>query len=201
MRPSWSVHHKEHGYESDCGRNQHHNDKDCGCGHHDCGKKHQKHFDNCVEDVLAAILKAQRKVKNEHECKTSCKQSIDDLLGEKKKKPKKNTIPFILYCNCKPFKGTGVSTYSCHHSKNKKFKCVETYVFKIKDLKGSCAVLELLTFKSHSKHSDKQSNSNVSSPCQQIDHKCVNDLMATGICINVDLSCFCAVTCLDAVYL
>nr|WP_232233767.1 CotY/CotZ family spore coat protein [Bacillus sp. J33] len=35
------------------------------------------------------------------------------------KKPKKNTIPFILYFGgCEPFKATGVKTFT-HHTKEK----------------------------------------------------------------------------------
>ena len=167
----------------------------------DCHKSN-KHYENCVEEVLEAILEAQKKVKEDHDCcKTSCKESIDELLHEKKP-PKKNTIPFILYCGCEPFKGTGVTTYSCH-SKKKRFKCVESFIFKIKDLEKGCAVLELLTFKTDHKHSDsdgKHECKDLHSVCSQIDHKCVSDLVETGICITVDLSCFCAISCLPAVY-
>ncbi len=158
---------------------------------------HGKHYKNCVEDVLEGILEAQKKVKKDDCCKTSCQHSIDDLLHEEKKS-KKDTIPFILYCDCKPFKGSGVTKYRCH-SKHSKFKCVETFVFKVKDLDKKCAVLELLTFKGDHKNASKEKD--FYSPCDQIDHKCVEDLMGTGICINVDLSCFCAITCLPAVKL
>lgn len=181
-------------------------DYDYGYDHKDkcCGKRDEKHkmkhYKNCVEDVLEAILYAQKKVKND-DCHTSCKQSINDLLGEKR--VKKNTIPFLLYCGCEPFKGTGVTTYSCH-SKTEKIKCINTHIFKVKELNKECAVLELLFFKSdlkdrkdpkhcHGKHGD--------SACHQLDHKSLDDLVGTGICINVDLSCFCAITCLPAVHL
>jgi len=155
-----------------------------------------KHYDNCVEDVLEGILKAQRKVKKD-DCKTSCQHPIDDLLREDKK-PKKDTIPFILYCKCKPFKGSGVTKYHCH-SKHSKFKCIETFVFKVKDIKRDCAVLELLAFKEDCKKSSDDKG--FYTPCEQIDHKYVDDLMGTGICITVDLNCFCAITCLPALKL
>ncbi len=171
---------------------------------HKCQKSHSKHYDNCVEDVLEAILDAQKKVNKDHDCDSSCKKSIEDLLCDKKK-PKKNTIPFILYCGCSPFKGSGVTTYHCHSQKSNTFKCIETFVFKIKDINHKCATLELLTFKSDHQKSDyhpkHESKCVSSSPCKQIDGKCVKDLMKTGICITVDLSCFCAITCLPAVHL
>ncbi|RLL47129.1 spore coat protein [Oceanobacillus piezotolerans] len=162
-------------------------------------------FENCVEEVLEAILRAQNKVKQDDHCKTSCENSIDDLRGEKQKAIK-NTIPIILYCGCDPFKGTGVVTYSsCKDKSKKKFKCIDSFIFKIKELKGKCAVLELLAFRSDLKYSavskyDCCGHRN-SSPYCQIDKKCADDLIKTGICINVDLSCFCAVTCLPAVKL
>jgi spore coat protein Z len=169
------------------------------CGHKDNHKDH----DGCVEEILEAILKAQRKAEKDDSCKTSCRESIKELLGESKKFTK-NTIPFILYCDCKPFKASGATTYLTHH-KEKKFICITSFIFKIKDIKDECAVLELLTFKPDKKCEKdsfkKCDDKDVCTPCCQIDHKNVDDLVKTGICINVDLSCFCAVTCLPAVHL
>ncbi|QED49976.1 spore coat protein [Cytobacillus dafuensis] len=199
-------HHKDH-----CKKKKKDKRKDDHHDHHeDHHKKHKKkkckdhhHKENCVEEVLEAILKAQKKAKRDDECKVSCKESIKELLGEEKK-PKKNTIPFILYCDCEPFKGTGVTTFTTH-SKKKKFACISTFIFKIKDLDDNCAVLELLTFKPkkscHEDSGKKCDHKEPSSPCRQIDHKDVDDLMRTGICITVDLSCFCAITCLPAIKL
>ncbi|WP_368086652.1 CotY/CotZ family spore coat protein [Bacillus sp. cl95] len=149
------------------------------------------------------MLHAQKKVKKEKECDTSCKESIQQLLGESKK-PKKNTIPFILYCgDCEPFKATGVTTYSSY-SKKEKFACITSFIFRIKAIENNCAVLELLKIKSEKEHSSDSKNcksKDVCSPCCQIDGKDVDDLEKTGICITVDLSCFCAITCLPAVCL
>src|SRR5690606_24985318 len=91
-------------------------------------KDHPKpppHHKTCVREVLAAIHEAQKKAKHEETCKTSCDASIKELLGESKK-PKKNTIPFMLYCGeCAPFKGTGVTTFM--HHKQKKFACITSF--------------------------------------------------------------------------
>ncbi|WP_430788262.1 CotY/CotZ family spore coat protein [Virgibacillus flavescens] len=163
-----------------------------------CCNQHKRH---CVKDVLEAIVEAQKKAQNDSHCRSSCKQSIEDLLGERRIMTK-NTIPFMLYCGCEPFKGTGVLTYSCHNEK--KFKCINTFIFKIKELKNNCAVLELLIFKSDLNRPNDGSNEcgkHGRGACGQLDHKRVDDLIKTGICINVDLSCFCAVTCLPAVRL
>ncbi|WP_226584254.1 CotY/CotZ family spore coat protein [Halobacillus litoralis] len=170
--------------------------KDKCCG----GKKNRKakHYKNCVKDVLEAILYAQNKAEDGC-CKSSCKQSIDDLLGEKK--VCKNTIPFLLYCGCDPFKGTGVTTYSCH-PKKEKLKCIHTHVFKIKELEKDCAVLELLFFKSDLKDAGKRKHGySKNDACSQVDDKDLDDLVGTGICMTVDLSCFCGITCLPAVRL
>jgi hypothetical protein len=174
-------------------------DKNHGKDKEDCKKhdwdEHGNHDKkDCVEEVLEAILKAQKKVEKEYKSCNSCKESIKDLL-EEPKKPKKNTIPFILYCGCDPFKATGVTTYPCGQ-KDKKFACITSYIFKIHELEGQCAELELLTFKPKKDDDNKDF-----SACDQIDNEKVEDLIATGICINVDLSCFCGVTCLPAVRL
>ncbi|WP_442599217.1 CotY/CotZ family spore coat protein [Neobacillus sp. D3-1R] len=160
-----------------------------------------KHQQGCVEDVLKAILHAQKKAKKDKECcDTSCKGSIQELLGEKNK-VKKNTIPFILYCGgCEPFKATGVKTYCSRKSNEEKFACITSFIFKVKKVKNGCAVLELLTFKQDKSHMGKDS-SHDHSPCNQIHCRNVNDLKRSGICITVDLSCICAITCLPAVYL
>jgi hypothetical protein len=166
-----------------------------------CGKSDYKHDEKCVEDVLQAILEAQRKAKQDDCCETSCNDSINDLLG-KKRKVTKNTIPFILYCGCEPFKGTGVLTYTCHSNKKKKLKCIDSFIFKVKDIKEGCAVLELLAFKCDLKYKPDSSNCHsLDNPCCQIDGQCVEDLMRTGICITVDLSNFNSISCLPAVYL
>jgi hypothetical protein len=166
--------------------------------HENHGKEddHDKRHDHkdCVEEVLAAILTAQKKVENDHKKSCGCKDSIKDLL-EEPKKPRKNTIPFILYCGCEPFEATGVTTYP-GGPKDKKLACITSYIFRISDLNDQCAELELLAFKPK-----KNEHRKICSPCDQIDCEHIDDLVRTGICITVDLSCFCAVTCLPAVRL
>ncbi|AZU64748.1 CotY/CotZ family spore coat protein [Neobacillus mesonae] len=161
-------------------------------GQHDGDKK-----DSCVKEVLEAILKAQKKVSKMHrEWKSSCNESINELL-ERHKRLKKNTIPFILYSGCGPFKGTGVTTLP-GSPKKKKFVCVSSFIFRIKKLDDNCAVLELLVFKPRKSKSNAHKDCY---PCSLIDLEFVEDLMKTGICIKVDLSSFCGITCLPAVYL
>lgn len=170
-----------------------------GEGGHCKGNCHKdKDKRTCVEEVLEAILKAQRKVEKEqkeHKMKCSaCEESFDDIL-EEPKEFRKNTIPIILYCGCEPFKAEGVTTYPVS-SKDKNFVCITSFIFKVRDIKKHCAELELLTFKPKKDRCDR-----FKSPCDQINHQNVKDLVKTGICITVDLSCFCAVTNLPAVRL
>lgn len=188
-RISIRKHHKHHECKDDWDTHWDHDDDQCD--DNDKGNDHhqENHKGSCVRETLEAILIAQRKAKRDDKCKTSCKESINELLGEHRK-PKKNTIPFILFCgDCEPFKASGVKVFSEPMNK-KKFACITSFVFRIKDLDDNCAVLELLAFKTNNKSN---------SPCCQINNQEVDDLVKTGICITVDLSCFCAISCMPAV--
>src|SRR5690625_1907409 len=146
-----------------------------------CGKEH--HTGNCVCDVLKEIEDAQSDIQ-EICCDSSCEQSIKDLLGETEVPNGLDTVPVILYCkdSCKPFKGYGA------HPKNIS-KVMSSYYFRVKKVTDDCcAVLELLRDRS-------DANKNPKDPTEQkTDH-----LRTTGICITVDVHCFCHVTCLPAI--
>ncbi|MBM7571554.1 CotY/CotZ family spore coat protein [Aquibacillus albus] len=143
-----------------------------------CGKK----FDsgNCVADILREIADAQSDLVSD--CITSCEQSIADLLGDTAPS-NLDTVPVILYCkgDCKPFKGFG--------AESREFcDVVASFFFRVKSVdKDNCAVVELL----RADVDDKDPHS----PTKQ--DACA--LEATGICITVDLDCFCHVTCLPAI--
>ena len=155
----------------------------------------------CVQETLKKILEVQKKVKKKEcdPCKISCKHSIDKLLHFPYQN-KKNTIPFILNCNCEPYKVDGVTTCIDPCSDKEKFICFTTFIFRIKDIKRECAVLELLKFRKHHQCSPS-SNDHVCSPCCQLHCEDVDDLISTGVCITVDLSCFCSIQCLPAICL
>ncbi|AIF44116.1 CotY/CotZ family spore coat protein [Virgibacillus sp. SK37] len=161
------------------------------------------HSSHCIKETLQSILLAQNEVTYDS-CDSSCKKSIADLSKKRRKYSKKNTVPFILYGkDNKPFEATGITTYKDVCTKKKKFICIESFVFRIKSLEGECAILELLTFdcnkdnccilQHHTEHD--------CTPCCQVDEEYVDDLMATGICVKVDIACFCAISCLPAVHL
>lgn len=151
-----------------------------------CGSK----FDsgNCVADILREIADAQTDIV-ENGCVTSCEQSISDLLGDNTL-PAANqldTVPVLLYCkgDCKPFKGFGAPTKGI----GKVGDVFSSFFFRVKSVdEDNCAVLELLAEEDDQDDCPKD-------PCDQD----VEDLAVTGVCITVDLDCFCHITCLPAI--
>lgn len=140
---------------------------------------------SCVCDVLKEIAGVQDDIKNES-CKTSCDQSINDLLGANDTGSGLDTVPVMLYCSatCAPFKGYGAN----HRDISQK---MSSYYFRVKKVtKDCCAVLELLVNKDELDSSTDQ----VDPFSQKTGH-----LRATGICITVDAKCFCHITCLPAI--
>jgi hypothetical protein len=155
----------------------------------------------CIKDKLAAVLKAQKKAENKS-FYNQCDYFIEQLVS--RKSSMKNTIPFILYKDSEPFKATGFRT-SHTNSCSDTLVCVNTFIFKIVDIKEKCAVLELLEFKPYpgmkptgvpTKTFDK-----LPSACFQGEGEHIKDLQGTGICLTVDLDCFCAITLLPPVYI
>lgn len=146
-----------------------------------CGKEF--HTGNCVCNILKEIQRAQTDVVDNC-CDTSCERSISDLLGETEERNGLDTVPVILYCadGCKPFKAYGA------HPRNIG-DVVASFYFRVKSIdKDCCAVVELL----------RDGSCDSKNPKDPIDQKTGN-LRATGICISVDLNCFCHVTCLPAI--
>ncbi|WML43402.1 CotY/CotZ family spore coat protein [Neobacillus sp. PS3-40] len=154
-----------------------------------CGHK-VSHKDQCVCTVLRAIADAQDQVSPVTSgCDISCERSIQELLsGVSPATTAPNTIPVILYCGCDPFLGTGVAIV------DNKFECVETFIFRVTSVDGNCcAVIELLEIAG--------AHGCPTSPCDQLGGINISHLKRTGICITIDLNCFCAITCLEPVTL
>ncbi|MDY0407919.1 CotY/CotZ family spore coat protein [Virgibacillus soli] len=157
-----------------------------------CGCEKGVHRENCVVGVIEEIIDAQNDIV-ETCCTTSCEQSINDLLGENEPATGLDTVPIILYCkdSCKPFQGYGALPVN-GQDLDDIGKMRSSFIFRPKKmLNDHCAVLELVI----SKHDHDECN--FESPCCQK----TKNLRATGICITVDLNCFCHVTCLPAVSL
>ncbi|RLL45077.1 spore coat protein [Oceanobacillus piezotolerans] len=152
-----------------------------------CGKNHDT--GNCVEDILRDIVEAQNDI-IENCCDTSCEQSISDLLGETDNPNGLDTVPVILYCkDCKPFKGFGAERKI--HNGFGMSDIVASFIFRVKKVdEDGCAVLELLLADGQTCGKD-----HLKDPTDQDTKR----LEGTGICITVDLDCFCHVTCLPAI--
>lgn len=168
-----------------------------------CGKGSHHHgaTSNCVCDVVRAIAEAQNEVV-ENICDVSCERSIESLLDPAAANDL-NTVPFILYGkDLNPFKAFGIDFQRNKNNNNApKFECIESFVFRVKTVdEDCCAVIELLAFGDDGGGNNNK-NKDGDNPCDQVDGQKLEDLVATGICITVDLSCFCAITCLPAVSL
>ncbi|HIS29898.1 MAG TPA: spore coat protein [Candidatus Avamphibacillus intestinigallinarum] len=162
-----------------------------------CGEKHRHDGSNCVCGVLKEIVLAQTDV-IDNCCDVSCEKSISDLLGNSEPGNDLDTVPILLYCKgkCNPFKGYGA--FERHHGGVG--EVVASYYFRVKKVtKDCCAVLELLRDPSDRPRGDgdhhKHHNNDPKNPIDQRSRH----LKATGICITVDLDCFCHVTCLPAI--
>ncbi|MBM7551197.1 CotY/CotZ family spore coat protein [Thalassobacillus pellis] len=141
--------------------------------------------DNCVCEKVRKILAAQEAVANNDCCRSgSCELSIRDLVS-----PTGNgndTIPFMLLCGCEntfagllPYFAWGV------RRDNDCFGPIPSPFFRVKKFKDDCcAVLELL----------------FPSLCDETPDS-ISDLFlfdgwfSTGVCVEVDLSCFTGITC------
>ncbi|WP_226584844.1 CotY/CotZ family spore coat protein [Halobacillus litoralis] len=144
----------------------------------------------CVRDVVKAIVKAQNEVAaRNHGCNVSCERSIRELLSPAQNGNGDTTIPFVLYCkDCKPFVASGVKHV------NGTIHCIESPVFKAKkfvDGSSHCVKLELLKAERQAPCDSHKNKGNV---CHFIDG--ATGFKSTGICITVDLDCFCGISCL-----
>lgn len=172
--------------------------------------------ENCVTDVVRGIVKAQRRAVEAEEdtCFTGCDRSIEELLSpsrDNRERPRHNTIPFILFTEKgKPFTGVGVRRERDGGSNRGFFECIESPIFRAKsfvDGDENCVRLELLKpvrdrrdgpnveADRHGKHNHDKCGSDF---CDFLPRHTRN-FRATGICITVDLDCFCGISCLDPI--
>lgn len=163
--------------------------------------------DQCVSETVRDIIRAQNEA-TEINIPYGCDKSVKQLLTKHDKnehKPRHTTIPFILYCRetCKPFIGSGVFKSPPNPHRHSFFGCIETPVFRAKQIVNhcdNCAKLELLL--PVTKHCT------IPEPvCDTLSDVCpffpadspITDFVATGICLTVDLNQFHSITCLDPI--
>lgn len=174
--------------------------------------------ESCVIDVVRGIVNAQKEAveAEEESCLTGCDRSISDLLSPSevnRERFRHNTIPFILFSKeCgKPFTGVGVRHRHNKGSNHRFFECIESPIFRVKSFlnnSDNCVRLELLTpvTGNHGKPGSHQ-NPDVDRYCHNKhgNHLCdflprhTRHFRATGICITVDLDCFCGISCLGPI--
>ncbi|MFG6115322.1 CotY/CotZ family spore coat protein [Halobacillus sp. MO56] len=163
-----------------------------------CGKG--KDFDTCVCDTVREIVRVQNEVAGADDCcSTGCEQSIQDLLSPTTNGNGATTIPFFLYCkgNCKPFIGSGVFQSPIGGSGMTALRCVQTPIFRAKkfvDEDECCVQLELLLPVTQGGSTPGERGDTV---CSYFPGNSIRDLQATGICITIDLDCFCGIACLS----
>ena len=112
------------------------------------------------------------------------------------KKNNFNTIPIMLICKdtCDFFMGSGIF----RKPNTMIFECFKTPIFRVTkflDSSECCVVLELLQ--------PQNDEGKIPSSFIECDvffsDSCITRFVRTGICITVDLNCFCGVECLPAV--
>ncbi|RDU35595.1 hypothetical protein DRW41_17845 [Neobacillus piezotolerans] len=156
---------------------------------------------NCVCDTLLAIVEAQDKINPiTDECEFGCSRAIQELVGGVNTSGA-DTIPVILICKstCSPFQAVGVRRDT--HSHHTPFEVVCGCVFRVVDVdpETCCATLEILGIKKEGGNTDF-------TLCEDAKHNsgfgCVENLnnakalVRSGVCITVDLNCFCGVSCI-----
>jgi len=164
------------------------------CGHHQAP---------CVCNTVKRIVAAQNHVANRHCCNTSCEQSIQDLKAPSRRRVHSNTIiPFVLHCKgtCKPFIAKGIQQVPIAGYTNESwYKSLRTpFLFAKRFVTGSdcCVQVELL----------RPSNANgmpLADSGDQLEDFLSNrtpfrtiQFRKTGICLTIDLDCFCMIQCL-----
>lgn len=161
-----------------------------GCG------KHDKFGKDCICETVRAIKEVQDSVDRRND---DCDNNCFDLLGDRKcrcrKRRRHDTVPFFLQND----QGIPFFTATVRETETGTgCEVVITPFFRVSKIKGCCAVLELLDTGLDIPF-PPQGNSLAMFQILQEDARCL-DLRRTGKCITVDLSCFCAIQCLDPAY-
>lgn len=175
-----------------------------------CGKK-----DSCVCGIVREIVRAQDEVAGANAngcCSTGCDQAIRNLLSPIAANGNGNgptTIPFALYCkgDCEPFIGSGVFSAPVGGSGMTALRCVKTPIFRAKKFvdkdkdreKDKCCVQLELLLPITMGGSTPGPSGDGTQICDYFPGNSIRNLQATGICLTVDLNCFCGIVCLDPI--
>jgi hypothetical protein len=161
-----------------------------GCGKHD-------NHTGCVCEVVQAIKEIQdNAVEETNEC-NSCFLEPLGAIGDKPKKHqhKADTRVFVLKtADGSPFHAFFRSDHDC--------PCVSIF-FRVEDIfENCCAVLRVLRPIKKTGPTTEETLDIVDDCCIDLSKICkLDDFEATEDCVTVDLSCFCAIQCIDDVFL
>ncbi|KMY54981.1 hypothetical protein AC623_14430 [Bacillus sp. FJAT-27231] len=180
------------------------------------------HTGNCVCDILAEIAEHQQDTSDD--CLGSCSESIRELMGGMA--PSNfNTIPIQLICNSpntvkkhpdtpggfcgNVFIAQGFRRALGTSGATGAIERVTAAFFRVQsvDTETCCAVLELLCVKEKEATSPNTGPDLKFGPDPNDLDECLGDNVftpkytRTGICINIDLNCFCGVVCLPAAHI
>lgn len=157
---------------------------------------------NCVCDILLDILEAQEKVDpaNSH-CTSGCSTSLQELCGGLNATSPYTTIPVSLICKgtCEYFVGRAIRRTGTGPDVN----VYESIAFRVVDVdpETCCATLELLQAVpvTQTTNDEKTQVGLANLLFFFLDQGAFGRYVNTGICITVDLDCFCGVNCHPAV--
>ncbi|MBM4764264.1 CotY/CotZ family spore coat protein [Bacillus sp. B15-48] len=158
-----------------------------------CGKKTGHAKNGCVCDVVRAILDIQENIQDDFSCGSNC---FAEPLGaiRPQAKNKVNTRVFVL----KDVDGTPFHAFfkGCEDA------CVSIY-FRVEEVfDNCCATLRVLKPLGDDDYPVDLTGDKKDKCCIDLSKVClVEDFEATHDCVTVDLSCFCAIQCIEDVYL
>lgn len=165
----------------------------------------------CVTSIVRRILDAERRAAEAGttQCVTSCEQSIEDLLSPSHSgRPTRfTTIPFMLHCKgtCKTFVASGFTSRNNRGGRNQHFHCISSPVFKVRGFvrgDNNCVRLELLkpVYAGQGLREEGVEGLGMEAGnCGLFDSRPIKNFRLTGVCITVDLRCFCGIVCLDPI--
>lgn len=161
------------------------------------GHKDDGYTNNCVCDILLDIVEEQEKVSPTSGCLSSCDVSLRELRGKGLSPTKYTTIPVSLICSstCDYFIGMGVRRSLATGAAPTAREQFESVVFNVVDVdpETCCATLELLQPHDVSVPSPDPNLTKAQYLLGLLDDE--TSYRHTGICITVNLDCFCGVVC------
>jgi spore coat protein Z len=137
----------------------------------------------CVLDAVEAIKDAQDAVE---QCKTSCFNNLLAPTGAEG-----DTIPFVL-------SNSDGSPFHAFGDMGNPTDCYVSIWFRVEEVRGCCATLQVLRPIADNKRLKVSDLVGTDQCCISLVGACnVDQLEKTNNCIEVDLSCFCSIQCLN----